>query len=292
MTIRKICSWTMLLCMVMNIIACSDDEEAAQQLDLVGGCWVCAQNEYNDMLEFTADGAVTSNGVQGNDTWGLEGTYLFAGNTLTMDFGSNKREGSVKVLDEDTFIYTDGTGAKSYDRRYPPTFEEALGWTWDWATTIFVQQTLKNEFTTPEYEESDGTMTTVTFTVDELKTLLDNLIKRYFKQAKFTENAFVLPQMNVKAVSMVDTFPYMNLGEGVVSIAFDSPEPSFQIAAQVMFFANGKMVMYFVGGQAYKLVNWLLYRNTGLMFNQELMDKALAETYSQLVLCVSFNLSE
>ena len=101
MKTNKIYIWSMLLCMVLSFIACSDNEETAEQLELVGGCWVCAQNGYNDMLEFTADGTVTSNGVQGNETWGLNGTYLFAGNTLSMDFGSEKREGDVKVLDEE-----------------------------------------------------------------------------------------------------------------------------------------------------------------------------------------------
>lgn len=292
MKTNKIYIWSMLLCMVLSFIACSDNEETAEQLELVGGCWVCAQNGYNDMLEFTADGTVTSNGVQGNETWGLNGTYLFAGNTLSMDFGSEKREGDVKVLDEDTFVYTDETGAKSYDRRYPPTFDETLGWAWNWINTIFVQQTLKNEFTTPEFEVWDGNITTVTYTIDELKTILGNTIQRSFKQACFTENSFVLPEINKRSVFSADIFPYVNVGEGVVSIAFDLPEASFQIAAQVMFFANGKMAMYFVDNEAYKLVNWLLYRNNEYKINQNLMNAAMAETYSQLVICISFERAE
>lgn len=277
---KFIYTWSMLLCMALGFISCSDDENASEQIDLVGGCWVCAQNGYSDMLEFATDGTVTSNGVQGDQTWGLEGTYQFAGNTLAMDFGSEKREGNVSVTGDDSFVYTDATGAKNYDRRYPPTFDEALGWEWNWANTLIIKQTLKDELVTEEK----------TYSVDEWLQGVELVMEKFFGKAQFTESELILANVGIRATS-VASFAYQRRGEDIVIISFGLPGQTIQAAAQVKFFANGKMALYFVNDQCYKFLGFI----TGLMGADQEYDelaKAIADTFSQLVLCISFDRAE
>lgn len=275
--ISRMFLWIMFLGMVLNFTACSDNDESTKQIDLAGGCWVCAQNDYNDMLEFATDGTVTSNGVKGDETWGLTGTYQFAGNILSMDFGSERREGSVNVIDDNSFIFTDDMGSKSYDRRYPPTFDEVLGWEWNWASTLFIKQVLKDELVTPEK----------TYTVDEWLLNVETVMKDFFSKAQFTQESFVLANVDFRSVSGT-SFDYQYQDGDIVVISFGRPGESYPVVAQVKFFANGKMALYFVNEQCYKFLAFIMNITRASDQEYDELEGLIAETFSQLVLCVSF----
>jgi len=165
----------------------------------------------------------------------------------------------------------------SYDRRYPPTFDEILGWEWNWANTLFIKQVQKDELVISEK----------TYTVDELLMNMETVMKNFFGKAQFTQEHFVLANVKFRAASGT-SFAYQLQDGDKVIIYFGRPGQSYPIAAQVKFFANGKMALYFVNEQSYKFLGFIMNIIRASELEYDELEELIADAFSQLVLCISF----
>lgn len=257
-------------------------------IELIGGCWICAYDGYSEMLTFAENGVVTSNGVKGNDTWEKQGSYLLENDILTLNFEGEKREGVFYGKNEDLFAFVEEDGVKSFNRRYPPEFKDIYGWNWDFLNAMVIHQENKDVYTSPEYVLNGQTVTNECSVTELLEKIQKDFWESTFANAQFTEDHLILFEDGDE----LDSYPYIHQENDVVIINFGTTEKPCNIAAQVKLFATGRMALYFVDAQSHLLLALNDLKTLGLEITEDNLaswSKSYADTFSQLVLVISYD---
>ena len=273
-----------------TFISCDDgDDPASVELTLEGGCWICAYDGYSEMLTFE-NGAVTSNGVAGNDTWEKTGSYELVNDKLTMAFGDEIVVGTVHVNNADCFTYNVDGKQRNFDRRYPPQFEDIYGWYWDNLSPMLVNSAKKEVYTSPKYE-SNGEMVVEECSVSELLDKIQNgLLEQNLFNIEFTEDEVII----FSHAGMGNKYSYTYLGENTLSINFGTAENPCNVIAQLKLFATGRLAMYIVNESCYQLLALNDLNVLGIEATKENIDiwaKSYADTFNQLIMIASYTRS-
>ena len=271
-------------------VSCDDNDDDGQSVELTldGGCWICAYEGYSEMLTFE-NGAVTSNGVAGNDTWEKTGSYELVNDKLTMVFDDKIVVGTINVNNANSFTYNVDGKQRNFDRRYPPQFEDIYGWYWDNLTPMLVNYAKKEVYTSPYYE-SNGEMVADECPVSELLDKIQNgLLEQELSNIEFTENEVsVFPYSGTS-----NKYPYTYLGENTLSVNFGTAENPCNVIAQLKLFATGRLAMYIVNESCYQLLALNDLNRLGIEATKENIDiwaKSYADTFDQLVMIGSYGL--
>ena len=269
-------------------VSCDDNDDDGQSVELTldGGCWICAYEGYSEMLTFE-NGAVTSNGVAGNDTWEKTGSYELVNDKLTMVFDDKIVVGTINVNNANSFTYNVDGKQRNFDRRYPPQFEDIYGWYWDNLTPMLVNYAKKEVYTSPYYE-SNGEMVADECPVSELLDKIQNgLLEQNLSNIEFTENEVIM----FPHAGMGNKYPYTYLGENTLSINFGTAENPCNVIAQLKLFATGRLAMYIVNESCYQLLALNDLNRLGIEATKENIDiwaTSYADTFDQLIMIASY----
>ena len=272
--------------MVVSIVfvGCDDDKNDLPNVELAGGCWICAIDGYSEMLTFTEEGSVTTSGVKGSTPWEKYGTYLFENGNLSLNFNDEVREGKIEVKGKDNIAFYESNSIKNYDRRYAPEFHDIFGWNWNLYGSMTVQQAQKDNFVSPVYNNDK-----IEYPVsDYLNKIKEEILPTIFTKVKFTEDHLITWEGGTKQMS----YPYEEKENVFITLNYGTTESQCPITLQIKLFATGNMAFSIGSTESFKLLAYYHLRNFGATNISETLlnewTQAYADTFSQLLLVANF----